>query len=31
MAVSVTKDLINYTGLTNANKIIDAKLEKKKH
>ena len=29
MAVSVIKDLINYKGLTNANKIIDAKLGKK--
>ena len=29
MAVSVVKDLINYKGLTNANKIIDAKLGKK--
>lgn len=29
MAVSVIKDLINYKGLMNANKIIGAKLEKK--
>ena len=29
MAVSVVKDLINYKGLTKANKIIDAKLDKK--
>ena len=29
LAVSVIKDVINYKGLTNANKIIDAKLGKK--
>ena len=30
-AVSVIKDVINYKGLTNANKIICAKLGKRKH
>lgn len=31
LAVSVIKDVINYKGLTNANKIIGAKLGKRKH